>query len=152
MRAYAPLTIGPAIGYKELKASDEPSDHVIGDHERLPSIEIAQRSILVDLPTYLWNHATRFWAEPRESYLYRMRKEARHDLLGAIVRFNNPLEPRWRNWMRMLELPWLRHHRVQGLTVYSASGFICMAIEAAGQHAAASQESATGAFSGFDSA
>ncbi|KAF7182343.1 hypothetical protein CNMCM7691_001823 [Aspergillus felis] len=134
----APLSNGHANG------------HVNGDKEPQPRSEVVQRSVLVDLPSYPWNHGTRYWAEPRESYLYRMRKEARHDLLGAIVRFNNPLEPRWRNWMRVSELPWLRHHRVQGLTVYPAAGFLCMAIEAARQHAAASQESGTGAIGGFD--
>ena len=147
---HAPLSNGLTNGEMESHISSKPNGHINGDKEPQASSEVVQGSVLIDLPSYPWNHTTRYWAEPRESYLYRMRKEARHDLLGAIVRFNNPLEPRWRNWMRVSELPWLRHHRVQGLTVYPAAGFICMAIEAARQHAAASQESGTGAIGGFD--
>ncbi|EPE10816.1 polyketide synthase [Ophiostoma piceae UAMH 11346] len=90
---------------------------------------------LVDLPPYPWNHATAYWAEPVESIRYRQREHARHDLLGAPVRFGSPLEPRWRQWIRTAETPWVRDHRVQGLVVYPAAGYISMAIEAARQNA-----------------
>jgi acyl transferase domain-containing protein len=72
-------------------------------------------SQLVKLPSYPWNHSTRYWAEPRVHMDYRLRKWPRHDLLGASVKFSNALEPRWRNWIRLAELPWLRDHRVQSL-------------------------------------
>jgi acyl transferase domain-containing protein len=70
---------------------------------------------LVKLPSYPWNHSTKYWAEPRVPIDYRLRKWPRHDLLGAPVKFSNALEPRWRNWIRLAELPWLRDHRVQSL-------------------------------------
>ncbi|KAL2068797.1 hypothetical protein VTL71DRAFT_15135 [Oculimacula yallundae] len=92
-------------------------------------------SILVNLPSYAWNHSTKYWAEPRVHKDYRLRKWPRHDLLGAPVKFSNSLEPRFRNWIRLQELPWLRDHRVQGLIVYPAAGYISMAIEAAHQRA-----------------
>lgn len=110
----------------------------------------ARNSLVTGLPSYPWNHSTRYWAEPRESQLYHMRKETRHDLLGAIVRFNNPLEPRWRNRMRVSELPWLRHHRVQGLTVYPAAGYLCIVIEATRQKYAPSIDFAKGTIGGFE--
>lgn len=91
---------------------------------------------LTGLPSYAWNHSTAYWAEPRDQMLYRLKRWPRHDLLGAQVRFPNPLEPRWRNWIRVSELPWLRDHRVQSLLVYPATGYLCMAIEAARQRAA----------------
>ncbi|PVH88801.1 hypothetical protein DL98DRAFT_477463 [Cadophora sp. DSE1049] len=91
--------------------------------------------ILVNLPSYAWNHSTKYWAEPRVHKDYRLRKWPRHDLLGAPVKFSNSLEPRYRNWIRLSELPWLRDHRVQGLIVYPAAGYISMAIEAAHQRA-----------------
>jgi acyl transferase domain-containing protein len=72
-------------------------------------------SQLVKLPSYPWNHSTRYWAEPRVHMDYRLRKWPRHALLGAPVKFSNALEPRWRNWIRLAELPWLRDHRVQSL-------------------------------------
>jgi acyl transferase domain-containing protein len=71
--------------------------------------------ILVSLPNYPWNHSTRYWAEPRVHINYRLRRWPRHDLLGVSVKFSNALEPRWRNWIRLSELPWLRDHRVQSL-------------------------------------
>ena len=71
--------------------------------------------ILGNLPSYPWNHSTRYWAEPRIHMNYRLRKWPRHDLLGVPVKFSNALEPRWRNWIRLSELPWLRDHRVQSL-------------------------------------
>lgn len=88
---------------------------------------------LVDLPSYPWNHTKAYWAEPRDSIRYRQREHARHDLLGAPVRFGSPLEPRWRQWIRTAETPWVRDHRVQGLVVYPAAGYISMAIEAVRQ-------------------
>jgi len=71
--------------------------------------------ILVNLPNYPWNHSTRYWAEPRVHINYRLRRWPRHDLLGVSVKFSNALEPRWRNWIRLSELPWLQDHRVQSL-------------------------------------
>jgi len=92
---------------------------------------------LADLPPYAWNHSAAYWAEPRASVRYRQRREARHDLLGATEAHlgPQPREPRWRNWLRPAELPWLRDHRVQSLVVYPAAGFVCMAVEAARQRA-----------------
>ncbi|KAG4444512.1 hypothetical protein IFR05_000103 [Cadophora sp. M221] len=92
-------------------------------------------TILTNLPSYAWDHSTKYWAEPRVHKDYRLRKWPRHDLLGAPVKFFNPLEPRYRNWVRLSELPWLRDHRVQSLIVYPAAGYISMAIEAAHQRA-----------------
>ena len=69
----------------------------------------------VKLPSYPWNHSTRYWAEPRVYADHRLRKWPRHELLGAPMKFDNALEPRWRNWIRLSELPWLRDHRVQSL-------------------------------------
>lgn len=91
--------------------------------------------LLTNLPAYPWNHETSYWAEPRASKQYRNRRWPRHDLLGAPVNFSNELEPRWRNWARTSELPWLRDHRVNGLMVYPAAGYVAMAIEGARQRA-----------------
>ncbi|EFX02355.1 polyketide synthase [Grosmannia clavigera kw1407] len=96
--------------------------------------------LLTNLPKYPWNHATAYWGEPRESWRYRTRTHGRHDLLGAPVRFGNPLEPRWRQWIRTAETPWIRDHRVQGLVVYPAAGYLSMAIEAARQTASTTAE------------
>ena len=44
--------------------------------------------------------------------------------------YNNDIEPRWRNILRVKDLPWLLHHTVQGTAVFPFAGFITMALEA----------------------
>ena len=61
---------------------------------------------LVDLPPFPWNRSYRYWHEGRMSTDYRFRKQPRHDLLGAPTSDHNPLEPRWRNFLRVNENPW----------------------------------------------
>ncbi|KAI4863957.1 putative polyketide synthase [Hypoxylon rubiginosum] len=93
---------------------------------------------LVDLPSYLWNHSKQFWAESRLSSNYRFRPTARNDFIGAPVADWNPSEPRWRNFIRVSEQPWVRDHQVQGSIIYPAAGYISMALEAAKQMVPAS--------------
>jgi acyl transferase domain-containing protein/NADPH:quinone reductase-like Zn-dependent oxidoreductase len=92
-----------------------------------------KRNVLVDLPSYPWNHGTKYWDESRLSSEYRLRKHPRHPLLGVPAPDYNPLEPRWRNVIRLSEFPWLRGHVVQSSIVYPAAGYIAMVIEAAKQ-------------------
>ena len=91
--------------------------------------------VLVDLPSYTWNHSKSYWAESRLSKAYRYRAHPRTDLLGLPDRGSNPLEPRWRNLIRASEIPWIKDHKVQTNVVYPAAGYLVMAIEAAHQRA-----------------
>ncbi|KAI9832015.1 MAG: hypothetical protein M1819_004559 [Sarea resinae] len=86
--------------------------------------------LLVDLPSYPWNHSAKHWQESRLSTNYRFRPAPRHDLLGAPVTDFNQLEPRWRNFLRVSENPWIRDHNIQGAALYPAAGMMIMAIEA----------------------
>ncbi|KAI4940246.1 Type I Iterative PKS [Alternaria arbusti] len=90
-------------------------------------------SVLTDLPQYPWNHTRRYWWESRLSRDYRFRQFGRTDILGAPVNDWNPMEPRFRNFMRLREQPWLRDHVVQGDVLFPACGYLCMAIEACRQ-------------------
>ncbi|KAH9876419.1 hypothetical protein J1614_003550 [Plenodomus biglobosus] len=90
-------------------------------------------SVLTDLPQYPWNHTRSYWNESRLSRDYRFRKFPRTDILGAPVHDWNPLEPRWRNFMRLREQPWLHDHIVQGDVLFPACGYLSMAIEACRQ-------------------
>ena len=87
--------------------------------------------VVVGLPSYPWNHTRRYWAESRLSRDYRLRPFPRTDILGAPFHDWNPIEPRWRNFIRLSEQPWVRGHVIQGTILYPAAGFCCMAIEAA---------------------
>lgn len=66
----------------------------------------------VDLPSYPWNHTSRYWCESHISVGHRFRKYPRHDLFGAPTPDYNPLEPKWRNFIRKSENPWIQDHRV----------------------------------------
>ncbi|KAF5012109.1 hypothetical protein FDECE_1826 [Fusarium decemcellulare] len=90
----------------------------------------AQPRVLVDLPPYFWNHTKSHWMESRLSLEHRFRRHARTDFLGYPVNDWNPMEPRWRNLIRLREQPWLKGHIVQGSYVYPGTGYMCMALEA----------------------
>ncbi|EDN97069.1 hypothetical protein SS1G_01997 [Sclerotinia sclerotiorum 1980 UF-70] len=94
-------------------------------------------SLLIDLPRYPWNHATKYWHEPRLMQKHKGRTAQRHDLLGTLANYSNDLEPTWRNILRIDDVPWLRDHKIQSLTLFPMSAFIGIAIEAASQKAVA---------------
>ncbi|KAL8910653.1 MAG: hypothetical protein Q9171_004069 [Xanthocarpia ochracea] len=73
-----------------------------------------QPAILTDLDPYPWDHNKRHW----------------NDILGSLAADSNDLEPRWRNIIRIEDLPWLEQHRVQGNILYPMAGFVAMAVEA----------------------
>lgn len=92
---------------------------------------------MVDLPSYGWNHSTSYWHESRASKNHRFPEYPRHDLIGSRMDNYNPLEPAWRNQLRVSEQPWLRDHQIHGDIIFPAAGVICTAIEAARQFAGA---------------
>ena len=83
-----------------------------------PTTNESKLQLLVDLPEYPFNHANTYWTESRISKKFRMRKHARHDLLGVPLADWNPLEPRWRNVIRVKENPWILHHTVVFTVAY----------------------------------
>ncbi|KKK25964.1 hypothetical protein AOCH_000982 [Aspergillus ochraceoroseus] len=96
--------------------------------------------VRVDIPPYAWNHSRSYWAEPRVSRAFRNRKFPRTDLLGVPDRLSCVFEPRWKNFIRVSEIPWLTDHKIQSNIVYPAAGYIAMAIEAAAQLASENEE------------
>lgn len=98
--------------------------------------------LLVDFPPYAWNHSRSYWAESRMSKAYRNRKFPRTDLLGIPDPVSCPFEPRWRNYIRVVEIPWLKDHKIQSNIVYPAAGYLAMAIEAASQHGSGTSNAA----------
>ncbi|OGM42335.1 hypothetical protein ABOM_007875 [Aspergillus bombycis] len=104
--------------------------------------------VLTDLPTYQWNHSTSYWHESRQSRNHRRPQFARHDLIGSRLESYNPIEPVWKNHLRVSDLPWLLDHKIHGDIVFPAAGMICSAVEAARQIAATEGSSAD--VSGFE--
>ena len=69
----------------------------------------------VNLPEYPFNHALKYWHESRLSSNIRFRQHARHELLGTPAADWNPLEARWRNFLKVSESPWIKDHNVRNL-------------------------------------
>ncbi|KAJ4296095.1 hypothetical protein N0V88_004797 [Collariella sp. IMI 366227] len=86
---------------------------------------------VADLPSYPWNHTTRYWVEPRISKEQRYKRFPPHELLGTPLNGSNGLTPTWRNFLRLSEVEWLRDHQIDGSVVFPAAGYVAMAIEAA---------------------
>ncbi|KAI1844908.1 hypothetical protein JX266_008924 [Neoarthrinium moseri] len=83
-----------------------------------------------DLPIYPWEH--RFlWRESRINKQLMSRREPPHELLGARTTDDSEHEPRWRNILKVEELPWLSDHRIQGQTIVPGAAYCAMALEAA---------------------
>ncbi|KAK6002135.1 hypothetical protein QM012_001773 [Aureobasidium pullulans] len=98
-----------------------------------------------DLPPYQWNYEEGLlWTENRLSRQIRFRKNARHDLLGSLVP-SSPLNPTWRNRLRIKDVPWLSEHRIGADVIFPAAGYCAMAMEAVTQLA----ESSGAVFEGF---
>lgn len=95
----------------------------------LSAVEAKRGLRLIDFPLYAWDSRS-YWAENRIIKNHRLRKH-RHTLLGARVPGDVEQRPRWRNHLRLGEIPWLSDHVVEGNVVFPAAGYISVAIEAA---------------------
>ncbi|KAF2445451.1 polyketide synthase [Karstenula rhodostoma CBS 690.94] len=85
------------------------------------------------LPPYSFSYGLPIYSESRMSREMRLRNYARHDLLGSRLPGCSMKSPSWRNILRVKDVPWLEHHKLLPHTVFPASGYISMAIEAASQ-------------------
>lgn len=83
---------------------------------------------LYDLPSYSWDHK-KYWSSTRaiKEYLHR---SARHTILGTPVPTSIGSCPRWRNYLRLSEVPWLKEHVFDDKALFPGAGYISMAIEA----------------------
>ena len=104
-----------------------------------PLPPIKKPLLVSDLPRYPWNRSTKYWHESRMTQKHKHRKEKRSDILGVEAIYSNDLEPTWRNIVRVDDLPWLRHHKIQSVTMFPMAAFLVMALEAAAQRATAKQ-------------
>ncbi len=95
--------------------------------------------VLPNLPAYQFDHSKSYWYESRLSRNFRTQSQGKLDLLGKPVSDWNHLEPRWRNRLRISEMPWMEDHVINGARIYPGAGMLVMAIEAAYQMADQSQ-------------
>ncbi|KAH7329900.1 acyl transferase domain-containing protein, partial [Rhexocercosporidium sp. MPI-PUGE-AT-0058] len=82
------------------------------------------------LPAYSWDHAKVHWRESRVSRNFRLADRPCHDLLGRRVPDDTPGHMRWRNVLRLEEMPWIKGHMFQGQCVLPGVSYISAIIEA----------------------
>ena len=112
--------------------------------------------ILPDLPSYPFDHSKGYWFESRLGKHFRTFPQNKLDLLGKPIPDWNPLEAKWRNVIRVSEMPWVEDHvvsrfsnvyyvwsanrdKINGALVYPGAGMLVMAIEGAKQLADATR-------------
>ncbi|KAI9740047.1 MAG: polyketide synthase [Claussenomyces sp. TS43310] len=85
---------------------------------------------LPGLPEYPFDHTHTYWHESRTSKNTRLNFQPYNEFLGLPVPDWNPLEPRWRNTIKLSSIPWLEDHKVNGDILFPAAGIMVMAMEA----------------------
>lgn len=120
---------GETIGYHSCLVRNVPGTRTLLDtlgrlHCRGVQIDLRQINLsvgktitspaaLCDLPEYQFDHSRTYWHEGRLSRQCRFPKHAKLDLLGKPVDDWNPLEARWRNFIKFSEVPWIKSHEVR---------------------------------------
>jgi acyl transferase domain-containing protein len=87
-------------------------------------------SYLEGLPSYPFDRSQSYWCEARSSKARTHRKEPPNQLLGVPTTDVAEGEWRWTNYLRRSEIEWLDGHRIQSQTVFPATGYVAMALEA----------------------
>lgn len=89
------------------------------NHGHEPGIRLMA---LCNLPEYPFEHSKKYSHESHISKGLRLRSQPRLDVLSKTVLDWNPLEARWRHFLRVSELPWTEHHKVLCICAYDALG------------------------------
>ncbi|KAK4146869.1 uncharacterized protein C8A04DRAFT_25448 [Dichotomopilus funicola] len=123
---------GDALGFLWTQLGSK-SVNLQAVHNLLQGTDTPQtHQLVLDLPTYQWNHDRSYWGESRASKLdMRHRSQPPHELLGVPSAESTPQDLRWTNVLKAGEIPWLDGHQLQGQTVFPAAGYVTMALEAA---------------------
>lgn len=87
--------------------------------------------LVKDLPVYAWDHDRIYWSESRISKNYRKRDDMRHPLLGRRVSDDTDQIMRWRNVLKIADLPWTQGHVVSGEVLLPGTSYIAMSCDAA---------------------
>ena len=68
--------------------------------------------LLCNFPEYRFNHSQRYWTESRIAERFRLHPQKKLDLLGKPSPDWNKAEAKWRNFIRIAEMPWVEDHKV----------------------------------------
>ncbi|KAI1766326.1 hypothetical protein GGR53DRAFT_464558 [Hypoxylon sp. FL1150] len=95
--------------------------------------ELFNPSSVPTLPSYSWSHDKPLWAEARSCRSDRLQGGYYHELLGKMIGDGSANEWHWKNVLKVQQISWLAGHALQGQTVFPATGYIALAMEAAMQ-------------------
>ncbi|PYI02720.1 hypothetical protein BO78DRAFT_422284 [Aspergillus sclerotiicarbonarius CBS 121057] len=99
--------------------------------ERALNEDKEPKTLLVDLPSYPFDHQNRYWSESRTWRASRLSDAHPHPLLGSsVVTTRSSTNAQWKNLLKPAEIPWLQGHRLQGQLILPATAYIVMALEA----------------------
>ncbi|AEO63908.1 polyketide synthetase [Thermothielavioides terrestris NRRL 8126] len=118
-----------ALGTLWTRFSPSPVD--FGTVDSTASGDEHGRNLLKDLPTYHWDHDRLYWHESRTTRALTNSRNPPHPLLGTRTTEATERELRWRNLLKLSEMPWVRGHQLQGQVVYPATAYLATAVEAA---------------------
>lgn len=90
-------------------------------------------AVLKNMASYSWQHDQVYWKESRLSSRYRLAEKPPHELLGRRAADDSENEMRWRNIMKVNELPWIKGHVFQRAILFPTVGYVALAIEAAAE-------------------
>lgn len=119
-------TVSAAFGY----ISNHLGEGTVNFKALLSYGDCSKPRLLKDLPSYPWKHSHVYWHESQLSKAFRARSRPSHELLGRMLPDSTEQELRWRNILSLKGIPWLQDHRLQGVAVFPAAGYIAMALEA----------------------
>ena len=89
------------------------------------------KSLVTDLPKYPFDHSRSYMMLTRLSGGHANIHSPPHPLLGRrCFERETSQEVQWRNFLGPKEVGWLNGHRLQGQTVFPATGYVAMAVEA----------------------
>jgi acyl transferase domain-containing protein len=86
--------------------------NVANQLELPPTDQASRRAVLTELPEYPFDHSCTYWPTGRLGREFRYRKGLKLDLLGKPVADWNPFEARWKNFLKVSEVPWAADHKV----------------------------------------
>ncbi|KAE8401952.1 putative polyketide synthase [Aspergillus pseudonomiae] len=103
-------------------------------HQLLTSVDLLAVNgtghVLTDILPYPWQHGTRYWKESRMVREWRLNEVPPHELLGSRSTESTSLEPAWRQFISLENIPWLSDHIIEGKVVFPAAAYIAMVGEA----------------------
>ncbi|KAI0413959.1 lovastatin nonaketide synthase [Xylaria grammica] len=101
------------------------------EFNRTVSQSSSVRQFVTDLPKYSFDHSRQFMSLSRVSGVHYSVRAPPHPLLGRRCHDRETADGnQWRNILDPREISWLSGHTIQGQTIFPATGYISMAVEA----------------------